>query len=145
MSHNVFVVRNHVASPARHSAAVVFSPYEETRSQLLKILTSDEWTVLQATTVAEAVALLKRERISVVIAEGSWRPILERCSEYPEPPALVVTARFADESLWAEVLNVGGFDVMAQPFDRDEVLRISHAANRAAFRKPVFATAAATV
>jgi DNA-binding NtrC family response regulator len=40
------------------------------------------------------------------------------------PPNLIVTSRLADDELWAEVLNLGGYDVLAQPFDPQEVYRI---------------------
>jgi hypothetical protein len=30
----------------------------------------------------------------------------------------------ADESLWAEVLNLGGYDVLPKPLVRDEVKRV---------------------
>ena len=41
-----------------------------------------------------------------------------------DPPLLIVTSRFADERLWAEALNVGAYDVLAKPFERDEVNRV---------------------
>jgi len=44
---------------------------------------------------------------------------------------LVVTSKLADESLWAEVLNLGGDDVLAQPFDHEEVTRVVRSAVRA--------------
>jgi DNA-binding response OmpR family regulator len=43
---------------------------------------------------------------------------------------LVVTSRMADEALWAEVLNMGGYDVLAQPLDTEEVTRVIGAALR---------------
>jgi DNA-binding response OmpR family regulator len=39
-------------------------------------------------------------------------------------PTLIVTSRLADDELWAEVLNLGAYDVLAQPFDPDEVYRV---------------------
>jgi hypothetical protein len=36
-----------------------------------------------------------------------------------------VTFRTADERLWAEVLNLGGYGVLAQPFDANEVKRVA--------------------
>ena len=36
---------------------------------------------------------------------------------------MIVTSRSADERLWVEALNLGAYDVLAKPFDRDEVLR----------------------
>ena len=40
------------------------------------------------------------------------------------PPNLIVTARLANDELWAEVLNLGGYNVLAQPFDQQEVYHV---------------------
>jgi DNA-binding response OmpR family regulator len=42
--------------------------------------------------------------------------------QLPHAPRLIVTDRLADEHLWAEVLNLGGHDVLGQPFQVDELL-----------------------
>lgn len=34
---------------------------------------------------------------------------------------MIVASRLADERLWAEVLNVGGYDLLVKPFEKDEV------------------------
>jgi DNA-binding response OmpR family regulator len=51
------------------------------------------------------------------LPDGTWLDILNHLDGSIEKPLLVVTSRFADEALWAEVLNLGGFDVIAKPFD----------------------------
>ena len=40
-----------------------------------------------------------------------------------DPPSLVVTSRLADERLWAEVLNLGAYDLLARPFNKNELTR----------------------
>jgi DNA-binding response OmpR family regulator len=40
------------------------------------------------------------------------------------PPLLLVVSKHADENLWAEVLNLGGYDVLLKPFERAEVVRV---------------------
>ena len=40
------------------------------------------------------------------------------------------TANVGDEALWAELLNLGGYDVLAQPFDQSEVARVITSAGR---------------
>jgi hypothetical protein len=35
-----------------------------------------------------------------------------------------VADRFADERLWGEVLNLGGYDLLTKPFVREEVLHV---------------------
>ncbi len=49
---------------------------------------------------------------------------------------MIVASRVTDEALWAEVLNLGGYDVLVQPFDRTEVLRVTDAALRYAGATP---------
>jgi hypothetical protein len=44
------------------------------------------------------------------------------------PPKLIVSSRLADHRLWAEVLNLGGFDLLMTPFENEEVLRVTRAA-----------------
>ena len=41
-----------------------------------------------------------------------------------DPPLLILTARLADERLWAEALNLGAHDVLERPFEAREVIRI---------------------
>jgi DNA-binding response OmpR family regulator len=79
-------------------------------------------------TYREALAFARENDTSVVICEryltdGDWKLVLSEFDRLPVRPTLIVTSRLADEELWAEVLNLGGYDVLAQPFDSDEVYR----------------------
>jgi FixJ family two-component response regulator len=56
--------------------------------------------------------------------DGTWRDILNQVLSGAEPTPVVVTSRLADEYLWAEVLNLGGWDVLAKPFHEQEVLHV---------------------
>jgi DNA-binding response OmpR family regulator len=72
-------------------------------------------------------SLLQRHDISVVVCEqnlmpGSWTDVLKHTQSMEHPPSLIVTSRLADDHLWSEVLNLGGWDVLAKPFDAREVL-----------------------
>ena len=60
--------------------------------------------------------------------DGSWEDLLSETARLPAPPNLIVFSRLADESLWGEVLNMGGFDVLITPFEPEEVLRVTFAA-----------------
>jgi len=42
----------------------------------------------------------------------------------PIPPQLIVADRLAHEGLWAEVLNLGCYDLLMTPFEAAEVLRV---------------------
>jgi DNA-binding response OmpR family regulator len=93
------------------------------------------WKLHRVRTRTQARAFLDQNAVGVVIGErelpdGGWRAMLDDLLDRPEPPALVVLARLADESLWAEVLNMGGYDVLAEPLDTEEVTRVVSAAAR---------------
>jgi len=55
--------------------------------------------------------------------DGTWKEVFEAIGDLPVPPPLIVSSRFADESLWAEVLNYGGYDLLRTPFRTDELVR----------------------
>jgi hypothetical protein len=42
----------------------------------------------------------------------------------PQRPQIIVTSRLADHHLWADVLSLGGYDVLMTPFDAGEVSRV---------------------
>jgi DNA-binding NtrC family response regulator len=72
---------------------------------------------------------LGRGRISVVVCErdlpdGTWRDILEQLGSAPGRPLLIVISKMADERLWAEVLNLGGYDVLAKPLNAEEARHV---------------------
>src|SRR5215472_76984 len=102
---------------------------------LEKIFTDSGWKLHSVRSRSEARAFLDGTPVGVVISErelpeGGWREMLDDLQERSEPPALVVTSRLADEMLWSEVLNMGGYDVLAEPLDREEVTRVISAAAR---------------
>src|SRR5262245_18331674 len=92
--------------------------------KLAEILDVAHFRVLRTTTCQEALAKLYATEVSVVICDralpdGSWKDILKHVGPHWST-SLIVTERLADNYLWAEVLNLGGFDVLAQPFDGEE-------------------------
>ncbi len=105
------------------------SPYTEDHLLLETIVAHSRWRFLTANNLFSARAwLLQRPDISVVVCErdldsGSWIDILKHAQSIQHPPSLIVTSRLADDYLWSEVLSLGGWDVLAKPFDRILVLR----------------------
>ncbi len=95
---------------------------------LRHILNHSKWVLQSVPTCRDALAYA-RGNDTVVICErdlpdGDWKYILSEFERLPSRPNLIVTSQFADDELWAEVLNLGGYDVLAQPFDSDEVYRV---------------------
>lgn len=125
-----------------HEPANVLAVFSSSVDELIlgKMLQSISCRRLWARSADEAIGILERTPIAVVICEqqlpdGDWRVILEATQAMPDPPLLVVASRSADDGLWAEVLNCCGFDVLAKPFRRDEVLYCVSCACRARNRR----------
>jgi DNA-binding response OmpR family regulator len=123
-------VRNSCSVPLHSLARVLsVSSVPEDHLTLRRILDDPWWRISTANGCLEAIARITRERMAIVICEsdlsdGSWRDVLQHVDEYFEPPALIVTSRLANEHLWAEVLNLGGYDILTKPFDELEVSRV---------------------
>jgi len=58
------------------------------------------------------------------LPDGKWLDLLHLVRQCPHSPQVVVTSPQADARLWAEALNLGVYDVLAQPFYEFEVRRI---------------------
>jgi len=94
------------------------------------------FTLKPCNTLTGAIGAFRQRQIEVVVCErdlqpGSWKEVLDQVTILPDPPALIVTSRLADERLWAEALRLGAYDVLAKPFDRMEVVRVMSGAWRA--------------
>lgn len=117
------------------STVLSVSPLEEDHLSLQAIFGHSTWRLFSADRVSPALAFLHRHETSVVLCEcdlmpGTWIDMLDNIRHLPQPPSLIVTSRLADESLWAEALNLGAWDVLAKPFDHTEVIRSVHSAWR---------------
>ena len=123
-----------LAAPAEGAISILLvGPLDSCRSALRNMLTPPQWEIREAASYGEALGILDNRRIAVTIcdteiADGNWQVLLANLQNRANPPNLIVSSRLADERLWAEVLNLGGYDVLVQPFDRGEVLRVARMA-----------------
>lgn len=104
------------------------SPDQDNRQSLESILDADGWTIKGATSIREATRLMKDNPSLIVcdrdLPDGTWKDLYREADRLENPPAVVVVSRNADQCFWAEVLNVGAYDVLLEPFDRSEVKRM---------------------
>jgi DNA-binding NtrC family response regulator len=96
---------------------------------LRRILSGVPYQIVTAETHHDALQYLREGRASIVICEsnlpdGTWRDVLNFIRNSSEQPLFIVTPAVSDGHLWAEVLNLGGFDVIAKPFRAAEVLHV---------------------
>jgi DNA-binding NtrC family response regulator len=72
---------------------------------------------------------LRRQEYDVILTEaalpdGQWLDVLHLVREGPRETEVIVTDPQADARFWAEALNLGAYDLLAQPFYEPEVRRI---------------------
>ena len=58
------------------------------------------------------------------LPDGKWLDVLHLVRECPRETEVIVTDPQADAHFWAEALNLGAYDLLAQPFYEPEVRRI---------------------
>ena len=120
--------------PDRVVTVLAISPCEEDHRSLRDIFRRSRWSLFHARTCQEAVEFLRLNRIAVIITESEledrcWKDVLGRvASSCPPAPRVVVSSRKADDELWSQALNLGAYNVLAKPFDEQEVFWVvSHA------------------
>jgi DNA-binding NtrC family response regulator len=123
--------------PADLVAVLSISPNEEDHTVLKGIFKAAEWRLYSEAkwhlhpvlTLQSATTVLQQIRIPLVLCDtdlssGGWREIVAQTAALPDFPLVIVSSRMADADLWAEALNLGAYDVLAKPFDAQEVTRI---------------------
>jgi DNA-binding response OmpR family regulator len=116
------------SNPAANRADVlIVSSAVDDHAIIGSIFNGTRWTVRHAILLRDAVALLDRQVIPVLICaqtvtDGTWKDLLAELAVLETPPAMLVTSGTLDDALWAEVLNIGGCDVLVKPFDHREVV-----------------------
>jgi len=108
----------------------VVSPVEDDHQALQTIFGRLKWSRHGVPTLAKARAWIGQFGPPAVIicerqlSDGLWKQLFEETEALPQPPKFIVASRQADEYLWAEVLNMGGHDVLSIPFEQAEVSRV---------------------
>jgi DNA-binding response OmpR family regulator len=112
---------------------LLVSPFEDDHNSLGDVFRRSNWMLYHAFTCGEALCLVREHSIPVIICErelpdGNWKTLLDEVAALPSRPRLIVCSRLADHQVWAEVLELGGYDVLLTPFDAREVFRVAFVA-----------------
>lgn len=66
--------------------------------------------------------------VDAEIPGGPWHRLLQAIVAADKNCEVIVCSRHGDERLWAEVLQCGAYDLIAEPFEEGEVTRIARRA-----------------
>ena len=105
---------------APDNTILAVSGNHEELEQLQRLFTESSWTLQVLGTLAEAKRWLRQNPVPVSLCapqlpDGDWKGMLRVTEQIDPSPNLVVASRHADDRLWAEVLNLGGYDVLPLP------------------------------
>jgi DNA-binding NtrC family response regulator len=116
-------------APRKKAGVLLVYPDRTNCRSLDDILSHSKCHLHHVHNCREALSFLNKHAAAVMISDadlsdGTWRDLLHETSRLANAPNLIVTSRLADERLWADVLNEGGYDLLLTPFDSNEVTRI---------------------
>jgi len=111
------------------SRILFVSGHPDDARRLSRMLDSLPIWVDHVETLQQARLQLQQEDYNVLLTEaslpdGKWQDALHMARECPQDLEVIVTDPQADARFWAEALNLGAYDLLAQPFYEPEVRRI---------------------
>ena len=112
----------------RMDSRILFvSPHVQDARSLAEMLNEISIPVVHALSLKDALSKLRASTFGVVLTEarlgdGSWLDLLEVTR--PSGAELIVTDAWADAQFWAMAINLGAYDMLAQPFQGSEVRRV---------------------
>jgi DNA-binding NtrC family response regulator len=117
-----------------HNIKAMLVMAQERRSTLVNALESCGIDVLPVCDCHEAQRMLEAQpAVQVVVTDarlrdGDWRRVFEIVERGRRRIEVIVCSRLGDPKLWLDVLEEGGYDVLVEPFEHEEVRRIVEAA-----------------
>jgi DNA-binding response OmpR family regulator len=104
-------------------------PAEADCVALANIFSHSNWKLDCVPTSEAGIRFLRENLVPVVICAcrppaSDWKAVLAEASRRPVPPRVIVASAGAEDEMWSEVLESGGYDVLAEPFHGPEVVRV---------------------
>jgi DNA-binding NtrC family response regulator len=102
---------------------------EEDFVSLAHIFSHSNWHLERVSSCGEALDRIQRQPPPVILCslhlpDGTWHEVLAEAARAACPSRVIVVAHSSDERLWAEVLDLGAYDLFATPFEPSEVIRV---------------------
>lgn len=104
------------------------------RRELLELLEGKSLQISTASDFREAREKLTEEAAfdlllaDAELPDGTWRDLLQLNLRLEPPCEMIVCSPCGDEELWAEALQRGAYDLLVEPYSRQEVYRIIRSA-----------------
>jgi two-component system, NtrC family, response regulator len=111
------------------SGILFVSPHREDATVVSRMLGSLPVSIEHVADVKRARIKMQSRSYEVILSaanlpDGTWLDVLDLAHRVAPHSEVIVTDRDADARFWAEALNLGAYDLIAQPFASGEVQRI---------------------
>jgi len=115
-----------VPDPTRRVTALLISPDSRDHTLIRQLFSRSNWVLYECRTIEDGLRFLAHHPVPVVITEerlgpADWKAVLAAANSSAKPAKVIVTSHHADSSLWAEVIHLGGYDVLAKPWNEREL------------------------
>ncbi len=119
---------------------------DDRRPVLLEQLEKSGTEVLSVCNCDQARRVLQTRPVQVVLtdvalSDGNWWSVLEDIAQSHTNAELILCTGIAEPTLWCDALDRGAYDLLVEPYEREEVERI---VKGAAARSRLRSTAAAS-
>lgn len=111
------------------SGILFVSPHRQDAAALSRMLGPLSVSIEHVADLKRAGSEMQNRFYEVILTEanlpdGTWLDVLDLARRVTPDSEVIVTDRNADARFWAEALNLGAYDLIAQPFASAEVQRI---------------------
>jgi len=115
--------------PIKALTTLLVSPSERDQTALIRLFAQSNWNLYSSFTTDEALVVLRREVVPVVICDrdlalDSWRSFVQQANALCPAPRMILASREVGQPLWADVLQVGAYDLLMMPWDVRQVRKV---------------------
>ena len=115
-------------SPGEPVKLVAINQNPDDSETLRQIAASYGWRISIVDSSDAAIALLKEQPTPLVICDRdisgeAWRDVLAKIAAMPQAVCVLLASGVVDDYLWNQVIRHHGYDVVAKPFQPEQLRR----------------------
>jgi len=117
------------SSPLRQAVKLVaITQNADDSAELRQVAANYGWTISIVESSDAAVAALNEQPTPLVICDRdlpgeAWRDVLAKIAAQPQAVCVLLASSVVDDYLWRQVIRHHGYDVVAKPFQPEELRR----------------------
>lgn len=118
-----------VPKPGTGGRVLAIMPKDRNAEVLSEIASGCSWALDFQTSYDSALDMVKREPPPVILYDrdlalpATWKARIQNLARSAPDSCVILLSSEKDDQLWQYVIQLGGFDVLTKPFQRERVLR----------------------